>query len=386
MKYRGQFRIPHWSVPEVACSSAFAFTIESYTQPIGMAPCHPSSQQRVFFGQAYEQMAVDINVLTLKSMDSDGRNNALGCDEVLSSSASEGSDLGCDEVLSPSASEGSDLGCDEVLSPSASEGREQRSASARTPRNLFCFDEAPKSDPEMVPDIIHNDMQREKQFRPKSSLLQETSPEISPSDREFAVRMLSEASRTHGLGGNTVELAVSYLDRLLSVHSVEKQSLRGLSLTCLSLACNHEEVAPYDFDYLLGQDQPVSPAQQMFCQNWLFRKLEFQGQVPTAFSFLHLFLQGMQGMSHESPEQIKFAYDLVNLILLCYFAVDYTPSAIAAAALELAAEAHNAESPVDKLKQLAPGLDREAALKLRPSAHDLPRSLLAAPTPQAHTS
>eukprot|EP00798_Chlamydomonas_sp_ICE-L_P004066 gene4066-14155_t len=330
-----------------------------------------------------KQMAVDVNGLTVESMDSDGINNALGCDKDVCPSASESSDLGCDEVLSPCASEGSDLGCDEVLSPCASEGREQWSASAGSLCNLFCSDDAPKSDLEMVPDMIHNDMQREKQFRPSSSLLQKISPEIGPSEREFTVGVLFEARHSHGLGWNTHALAVGYLDRLLSVHPVEKQSVRGLSLACLSLACNHEEVAQHDFDYLLEQGQPGSPAQKRFCQNWLFRKLEFQGQVPTAFSFLHLFCLGM---SHESPEQINMACYLVNLILLYYLAVDYIPSAIAAAALELAAEAYNAESPVDKLKQLAPDLDREGVEVCKEALVQLHNYMCAAPItqPQLH--
>ena len=146
----------------------------------------------------------------------------------------------------------------------------------------------------------------------------------------------------------TFQLAVSYVDRFLSLMSISKSNFQLLGITALFIAIKVEETSSASF-YALGaklvwMTDNTYTVEQLFKMEYLIlTKLDFDINSPTPHSFQDRFLKASSGGSKEK----HFTEYLCNRSLvhgdtfLCY-----TPSHITAAAIALARAMHCPGKPV----------------------------------------
>ncbi|PKI71622.1 cyclin-D4-1-like isoform X2 [Punica granatum] len=156
----------------------------------------------------------------------------------------------------------------------------------------------------------------------------------------------------------TALLAVNYLDRFLSVHSLPEHEngwpFQLLSVACLSLAAKIEELyVPLLLDLQICDPKFVfEPKTVQRMELWVMANLDWRLHSVTPFDFLNFFVSNMQTPSTSSqpdpwsPSQILASAS--DLILRTPRAIDFlgfTPSEIAAAAV-LSAAGVGAGSPI----------------------------------------
>lgn len=86
-------------------------------------------------------------------------------------------------------------------------------------------------------------LQIDKNFKPKSDYMRKQ-PDINDSMRTILVDWLVEVSEEYRLNGETLYLAVNYIDRFLSFMSVVRAKLQLVGATAILLAAKFEEIYP----------------------------------------------------------------------------------------------------------------------------------------------
>ncbi|KAK4752164.1 hypothetical protein SAY87_020962 [Trapa incisa] len=155
----------------------------------------------------------------------------------------------------------------------------------------------------------------------------------------------------------TAMLAVNYLDRLLSTHSLPEDgwSFQLLSVTCLSIAAKMEELnVPLLPDLQICEPKFLFEARSIQrMELFVMANLNWRLRSVTPFDFIHLFVSTMIAMPSSSarPDQsaasriLSSASDLILGTLRVIDFLGFRPSAIAAAAV-LSAAGEGPESPV----------------------------------------
>lgn len=86
-------------------------------------------------------------------------------------------------------------------------------------------------------------LQSDKNFKPKADYMKKQ-PDINDSMRTILVDWLVEVSEEYRLNGETLYLAVNYIDRFLSFMSVVRAKLQLVGATAILLASKFEEIYP----------------------------------------------------------------------------------------------------------------------------------------------
>lgn len=85
--------------------------------------------------------------------------------------------------------------------------------------------------------------QVDKNFKPKADYMKKQ-PDINDSMRTILVDWLVEVTEEYRLNGETLYLAVNYIDRFLSFMSVVRAKLQLVGATAILLAAKFEEIYP----------------------------------------------------------------------------------------------------------------------------------------------
>ncbi|XP_028273422.1 cyclin-I [Parambassis ranga] len=129
-----------------------------------------------------------------------------------------------------------------------------------------------------------------KVYVPKKPFSQDT--DISPAQRDEAVRWLTELHGRLQLYPETLVLAVSILDRFLAPIKARPKYLRCIAIACFFLAaktCEEDECVPSLKELAASSSCGCSPSEILRMERIILDKLNWDLHTATALDFLHIF-------------------------------------------------------------------------------------------------
>ncbi|XP_034402462.1 cyclin-I [Cyclopterus lumpus] len=129
-----------------------------------------------------------------------------------------------------------------------------------------------------------------KVYVPKKPSPQDT--DVSPAQRDEAVRWLTELHSRLQLYPETLVLAVSILDRFLAPIKARPKYLRCIAITCFFLAaktCEEDEHVPSLKEMAAASSCGCSPSEILRMERIILDKLNWDLHTATALDFLHIF-------------------------------------------------------------------------------------------------
>uniref|UniRef100_A0A182U0S9 Uncharacterized protein n=1 Tax=Anopheles melas TaxID=34690 RepID=A0A182U0S9_9DIPT len=139
-------------------------------------------------------------------------------------------------------------------------------------------------------DILVYLKEAEKRNRPKPGyMLKQT--DITHSMRTILVDWLVEVSEEYKLQGETLALAVSYIDRFLSFMSVVRAKLQLVGTAAMFIAAKYEEIYPPDVsEFVYITDDTYTKTQVLRMEQLILKVLSFDLTVPTSLYLCELSL------------------------------------------------------------------------------------------------
>ena len=200
------------------------------------------------------------------------------------------------------------------------------------------------SDAEYQDDILTYLKEAAAKFQPRAGYM-EKQPDINCNMRSILVDWLIEVSEEFSLDNRTLYLAVSYVDRFLSVMSVQRGKLQLVGIASLFIAAKFEEIYPPDAtDFVYVTDDTYTLEQLLRMERLILETLDYNVSAPTFGDFLDLFL-GAAGCRLEGSELRCLAMYFCELALLDSGKfLKYLPTDIAASAILLAS--HTLRQPI----------------------------------------
>lgn len=150
-------------------------------------------------------------------------------------------------------------------------------------------------------DILDYLRDAEERHRPKP-LYMRKQPDISPSMRTILVDWLVEVGEEYRLQNETLCLAISYIDRFLSVMSVVRAKLQLVGTAAMFIAAKYEEIYPPDVgEFVYITDNTYTKTQVLRMEQLILKVLKFDLCVPTTSVFLSAY-----PMMDDLPKEVKY--------------------------------------------------------------------------------
>ncbi|CAH8353443.1 unnamed protein product [Eruca vesicaria subsp. sativa] len=204
--------------------------------------------------------------------------------------------------------------------------------------------DARSDDPKMcgpyVSDIYEylREMEVKPKNRPLPDYIEKVQKDVTPTMRGVLVDWLVEVAEEYKLLSETLYLTVSYIDRFLSLKTVNKQRLQLLGVSAMLIASKYEEISPPkvdDFCYIT--DNTFSKQDVVKMEADILLALQFEMGRPTINSFIRRFTRVAQEDFKVPHLQLEpLSCYLSELSILDYRAVKFVPSMLAASAVFLA--------------------------------------------------
>ncbi|KIZ05039.1 Cyclin-A1 [Monoraphidium neglectum] len=164
---------------------------------------------------------------------------------------------------------------------------------------------------------------------------------VTPQMRCIVASWLSEVAAEFRLQQETLFLAVRLLDRFQAVSpaGVPRNVLQLVAVACMMVASKQDEVShPSVDDFTEIAADAFQRDDLLRMERLLLDQLEWRVQLPTAYTFLHVFAQALSGRL--SRRAIALSAYLSEVSLLDHLLAATPPSLVAAAALAVAAAWH----------------------------------------------
>lgn len=115
-------------------------------------------------------------------------------------------------------------------------------------------------------------------------------PDINDSMRSILVDWLVEVSEEYKLQGETLCLAINYIDRFLSFMSVVRAKLQLVGTAAMLIASKYEEIYPPEIgEFVYITDDTYTKVQVLRMEKLLLKVLSFDLSAPTTYSFTSMF-------------------------------------------------------------------------------------------------
>jgi len=154
--------------------------------------------------------------------------------------------------------------------------------------------------------------------------------EVTQQMRGILVDWLVEVAEEYNLKGQTLFLAVSYVDRVLESTPVSRSILQLVGITCMLIACKYEEIyAPLVEQFVYITDNTYTKEEILRTELVVLNTLKFKLTTSTVKNFLVRFLSVTGAVG---PQVIAHANYLAEMSLPVYsIHKNYRPSQLAAA-------------------------------------------------------
>ncbi|XP_057464561.1 putative cyclin-A3-1 isoform X1 [Actinidia eriantha] len=149
----------------------------------------------------------------------------------------------------------------------------------------------------------------EEKRRPLPDYMEKVQKDINPAMRDILLDWLVEVAEEYKLVSDTLYLTVSYVDRFLSHHSVNRNKLQLLGVSCMLIASKYEEISPphvEDFCYIT--DNTYSKEEVVSMERDVLIFLNYEMSTPTIKTFLRIFTRAAQ-------ENCKVCHPLGGVII-----------------------------------------------------------------------
>jgi len=157
-------------------------------------------------------------------------------------------------------------------------------------------------------------------------------PDITTNMRQILVDWLVEVSEEYKLQTETLHLAVNYIDRFLSLMSVQRSKLQLVGTAAMFIASKYEEIYPPDVsEFVYITDDTYTKRQVLRMEHLVLKVLEFELGSPT----MHLFASKMSAMAGSCERTTSLSMYLVELSLMNAEFLNWRASMVAAAAVAL---------------------------------------------------
>ena len=210
-------------------------------------------------------------------------------------------------------------------------------------------------------------------------------PDINYNMRSVLVDWLIEVCEEFSLENQTLHLAVAYIDKFLSVMSVQRGKLQLVGTACLLIASKFEEIFPPDVsDFIYVTDDTYTDKQLLKMEQLILKTLNYNVSKPTALDFLEIFLVAAGHKRKEDSEEVGDCDKLHSLAMFLSELtlqdsetfLKYLPAKIAASSVCLAAHTLGLPIQIEALR-----LKSTFELKdLHECVQDIQNSFIKAPT------
>jgi len=186
----------------------------------------------------------------------------------------------------------------------------------------------PQAVVEYVSDIYQYLMEKEKDAVDPYYL--NNQPEINEKMRAVLIDWLVEVHRMFKLIPETLFLAITLIDRYLSVTQVTRDNLQLLGVTAMFIAAKFEEIyAPECMDFVYVSDGACTKQQILKMEQNLLNTLKFNLTHPTPVHFLRRYSKAA-GSDYLLHTLCKY---LIELSLIDFNLLKFVPSLIAASSV-----------------------------------------------------
>ncbi|KAK6938625.1 Cyclin, N-terminal [Dillenia turbinata] len=180
-------------------------------------------------------------------------------------------------------------------------------------------------------------MEKEIKRRPLADYMEKIQSDVSATMRAILVDWLVEVAEEYKLVSDTLYLAISYIDRFLSMNPLSRKMLQLLGVSSMLIASKYEEISPPhvgDFCYI--SDNSYTKNEVVKMEACILKSLKFELGNPTIKTFLRRFTRAAQDNSKNPDLRLEFlGYYLAELSLLDYGCLIFFPSLIAASVVFL---------------------------------------------------
>ncbi|XP_021283658.1 putative cyclin-A3-1 [Herrania umbratica] len=198
--------------------------------------------------------------------------------------------------------------------------------------------DAKSDDPQMcghyVSDIYEylHQMEVDPKRRPLPDYIEKVQKDVTANMRGILVDWLVEVAEEYKLVSDTLYMTISYIDRFLSLNTLNRQRLQLLGVSSMLIASKYEEINPpnvEDFCYITDNTYTKDEVVKMEAD--ILKSLKFELGNPTIKTFLRRLTRVAQEDYKASSLQLEFlGYYLAELSLLDYGCVKFLPSMVAA--------------------------------------------------------
>ncbi|GMH23257.1 hypothetical protein Nepgr_025100 [Nepenthes gracilis] len=213
-------------------------------------------------------------------------------------------------------------------------------SAAETEKDIDAVSDDPQMCPAYVADIYEylRSMEMEAKRRPLPNYMEKVQNDISTNMRGILVDWLVEVAEEYKLIPDTLYLAISYIDRYLSVNSINRQRLQLLGVSCMLIASKYEEISPphvHEFCYIT--DNTCTKEEVIKMEADVLKLLRFEMGNPTLKTFLRRLTRvALEDYKNRSLQLEFLGYYLAELSLLDYGCVKFLPSLVAASVVFVA--------------------------------------------------
>lgn len=197
-----------------------------------------------------------------------------------------------------------------------------------------------KEDPQYVVEYVHDIYKHlhsdEGLHLPQPNFM-ERQPHVNAKMRAILVDWLVDVHKKYKLRPETLFLAISLVDRFLEKRTTARRHLQLVGVTALLVAAKFEELYPPQIqDVVYVTDKAYTKDDVLRMEVSMLTVLDFKICRPTAVHFLDRY----KVVNSCSEEHCDLASYLLELTLVEYKMVKYSPSHVAAAALLLSNKLH----------------------------------------------